>query len=782
MYSFDVFDTLITRRTGSPQGIFALMRDRLGEERAVSGLDGYVIDNFYELRIHSEELARKSAVSQQGEEVTLRDIYAALALCGCLDARQTEYLARLEQELEIANVTGLPENIQRVRELLRQGERVVLISDMYLPEETIRQMLSKADEILGRLPLYVSSEYGMRKTTGNLYRLVQEKEGVGFGDWTHIGDNLHQDIEVPYWLGIRVELTEQTWMSDFEKGLLETYGDDSRLQLTVGAAKMGAKQPEAYRIGYRYAGPLLYSYAEWIVDQAVKKGLKRLYFIARDGYLAKRIVDIMLDKRGIDIATGYIYGSRKAWRMPSLSKEHYNLYQMFLWSHYYKITSLGILAATMHVPLEELYGYLPGIYAKDREDDRISARELEYIVRKLSGDREFWRYHLQRLQEERALCQEYLAQEIDTSDDSFAFVDVAGGGLTQGCLRELIKDRYQKPIHTFFFKIDRVNLAEGSVTDTFMPGFLKNDLIIEMICRAPHGQTGEYARQNGKVVPVLEEAESRLLIEHGFYDYERGIEDFARRMCDVSLSAGISIGSMKNVLLYLKHIGENPSGDVLEYFASTPNNETGRDAEAVEYAPRLTRADMEAIFLGRTNEPLGLLYKGTDFHYSLLRATEEERALIERYKREHDGMPGRLYRQKAELEQRALRERYGGAAFYPVRLLEEKLVIYGAGKFGRNLYRRLADYGRHKIVLWADKNASACRQQLREDFSVEVQDVSALPGADFDQIVIAVADKELAGTIRKELRQMGIAGAKMIWLPPCGNPGMAAEWESKGIG
>ena len=777
MYSFDVFDTLITRRTGSPQGIFALMKDRLRREKHTSGLDDYVIDNFYELRIHSEELARKSAVSQQIEEVTLQDIYAAMSLCGCLDLKHREYLLQLEQELEIANTVGLCENIQKVKELLGQGEKLVLISDMYLPKETICQMLSQANEILGHLPLYVSSEYGLRKTTGNLYRLVQEKEQISFKDWTHIGDNLYQDIEVPYGLGIRVELTEKARLSDFEKELLETYGDDSRLQLMIGAAKMGGEQADAYRMGYRYAGPLLYSYSEWIVDQAVKKGIRRLYFIARDGYLVKQIVDIMLDKRKTDITTGYIYGSRKAWRMASLSEEHYNLYQMFLWSHYYKITTLSELAVTMHFPLEELYGYLPGTYAKDRENDKISGQELEYIIRKLSADKTFRQYHLQKLKEEKVLAQKYLAQEIDISDDNFAFVDVAGGGLTQGCLRELLKDRYQKPIHTFFFKIDRVNLVEGSVTDTFMPGFLKNDLIIEMICRAPHGQTGAYAEQNGKIVPVLEGVENKLLIEHGFYEYERGVEDFTEIMCDTSRNAGIDIGSMKNILLYLKHIGENPSKDVLEYFASMPNNETGRDTEVVEFAPRLTRVDMETIFLGRTHEPFGLLYKGTDFDYSLLRATEEERNLIEYYKKEHGGTIGRLYRQEKEREERNLRERYARAAFYPVRLLEERVVIYGAGKFGQDLYKRLMEDGEHQVVLWVDKKAAACRQQG----FIDVHDVADIVKVSYDQIVISVMDKALAADIRDELQGIGISEEKIIWLPSYNSPNQA-EWKREGLG
>ena len=805
MYSFDVFDTLISRTTATPQGIFALMKDRLQNEKRVNGLHDYVIANFVELRIHSEELIRKAGSFQNIEEVTLRDIYDAMSVCGCVDEKQIEYLCQLEETVELANVTEIPKNVRRLKALLEQGEKVVLISDMYLSREIIQKMLLQVDDVLGKLPLYVSSEYGKRKTTGNLYRLVQEKEQVNYDGWIHIGDNMYQDIEVPYSMGIQVELAARAELSDFEKELLDRYGDDSRLQLMIGAAVKaeasgGLKRLEeteksnkseipsagissaAFHIGCRYAGPVLYCYAEWLVEQAVKRGIKRLYFIARDSYLVKQITDIILGRKNVDIATSYIYGSRKAWRMPSLSREHYNLYQLILWSHVFRITTLEELASALHMSVQELYGFLPGTFAKHPENNHISNQELEYIAWKLSSNEKFKAYHLQALQKERQLSRQYLLQEIDFTDDNFAFVDVSGGGLTQGCLRELIRDRYGKPIHTFFFKIDRVNLVEGSVTDTFMPGFLENNLTIEMMCRAPHGQTKGYVEKDGKVEPVLEEAESAQLIGHGFYEYEKGIMEFSKLMCEVSMKSGQRVGSMKNILLYLKHVAEEPSQDVLEYFASMPSSESGRGEETIEYAPRLTEADMEAIFLGRTYEPMEWFYKGTDLNYSIMRATEAEKAMMEHYKKEHNGAPGKLYRQKSERNQRSMRERYNSAAFYPVRLLEERLAIYGAGKFGRNLYRKLTDNGEHKIALWVDKNAAACRQQIREAFSAEVQDVSALLTTEYDQIVIAVLDRKLAGTIREELQQLGIAGEKTVWLPSYPYPNMMAEWKSEEIG
>ena len=283
MYSFDVFDTLITRTTAAPQGIFALMKEQLYKEQSVNKLDGYVVENFFELRIHSEELARRAGRYQGREEVTLYDIYKAMAVCGCLEEEQIRYLCQLEADTEIANVSGIEKNIHYLKGLLNRGEQVILISDMYLPVDTIEKMLLAVDEVFRGIPIYVSSEYGKRKTTGNLYRTVKELDQVDFEEWTHVGDNLFQDIEVPYQLGIRVELSSVTELSEFEKKILRDHGEDSRLQLMVKTALRSISQSEsegkaetARCMGGRYAGPILYSYAEWIVEQAEKKGIKRL--------------------------------------------------------------------------------------------------------------------------------------------------------------------------------------------------------------------------------------------------------------------------------------------------------------------------------------------------------------------------------------------------------------------------------------------------------------------------------------------------------------------------
>ena len=786
LYSFDVFDTVITRKVATPRGIFALMRDKLRKAQREHNIAAYVIENFYELRIHSERLARESFSARKIEEITLPDIYKAMAVSGLLNEEHIFYLCELEKKTEWENVIGIHDNIQKIKALLNQGERVILISDMYLSKKTIQNMLAKVSDILAVLPLYVSSEYGKRKTSGELYRQVQKLENVSFANWIHIGDNKEQDLRIPFELGIRVECWPAMKKTNFEKRLLENYEDDVDLQRIISAAvrsetfygreALEQSQKSAYHIGCHYAGPVLYNYASWIVGQAQERKIRRLYFIARDGYLIKKIVDTIVVKQNIDIKTSYIYGSRKAWRMASLSDSHYNLYQLVLWSQVLRIRKLEDMADVLHLDLCELYPYLPGTYEKNKENTRISTQELEYIVDYLSKNEDFRHFHLQKLSEERLLVQRYLEQEVDMTDDNFAFVDVSGGGLTQGCLWELLKARYSKPIQTFFFKIDRVNLVEQSILYTFLPSFLENNLTIEMMCRAPHGQTKKYEKKEGKLVPVFDTIEAEELIAHGFLAYEKGILDFTECMYENTGKAICS--SLKVILLYLHQISQNPSKEVLKFFASMPSGESGQEHDVIEYAPRLTEQDIKNIFLYRTYEPLEEFYKGTNLNYSVLRANQEENDLIEKCKKERNSVWGRIFRQEKDHFIQAQMEKYGKAAFYPIRLLEERIILYGAGKMGRHLYQRLSEDTEHCVVLWVDKQASVYREQGLES----VRELSELSRFDREPIVIAVAAEKTAEQIRRELEEMGIDKKRILWFYPWNHPCGRGAWKTEGIG
>ena len=132
LYSFDIFDTIITRNTATPDGIFALMQYELQHDSGYACLDEYIKNNFYIIRTNSEKLARENFCRRGIEEITLQQVYMCMATTGRISARDAELLMELELRVEWDNIIGISANIDIIHKLLDQGERVVFLSDMYL--------------------------------------------------------------------------------------------------------------------------------------------------------------------------------------------------------------------------------------------------------------------------------------------------------------------------------------------------------------------------------------------------------------------------------------------------------------------------------------------------------------------------------------------------------------------------------------------------------------------------------------------------------------------------
>ena len=92
----------------------------------------------------------------------------------------------------------------------------------------------------------------------------------------------------------------------------------------------------------------------------------------------------------------------------------------------------------------------------------------------------------------------------------------------------------------------------------------------------------------------------------------------------------------------------------------------------------------------------------------------------------------------------------------------KSVVIYGAGKVGRNYYAQLAKYEQVKVSLWVDK--------VPKKYSYEyhsVLSVNEILKVNYDFIIIAVLKEQIAGEIKNELINIGVPQNKLFWVPPC---------------
>ena len=87
-------------------------------------------------------------------------------------------------------------------------------------------------------------------------------------------------------------------------------------------------QNQLYEQSKKNAAPVLEAYVEWVLREAQRRGIRTLYFLARDGYILRQIAQDLCEAKGIDIQCRYLYCSRMALRVPSyhlLGDETYDL-------------------------------------------------------------------------------------------------------------------------------------------------------------------------------------------------------------------------------------------------------------------------------------------------------------------------------------------------------------------------------------------------------------------------------------------------------------------------
>lgn len=163
----------------------------------------------------------------------------------------------------------------------------------------------------------------------------------------------------------------------------------------------------------------------------------------------------------------------------------------------------------------------------------------------------------------------------------------------------------------------------------------------------------------------------------------------------------------------------------------------------------------------------------TPYHYrirpdSLARATipwEQHRLLYEAlYEALEDRPPAeggvpRLYRFMFEKVILSRYERFLTGPFSDVlfgNLEGRRAALYGAGAFGREIYRRTTEVFPERIVLWVDR-----RWEESQKAGLPVDPVEALLEGEYDVVLIALTDEARCSEIRRSLTEMGIPGKKI---------------------
>ncbi|MBO4335969.1 MAG: CDP-glycerol glycerophosphotransferase family protein [Desulfovibrio sp.] len=506
LYSFDIFDTLISRHVLKPCGIFYGVQEKIATSN--EGFPEIFKIRYAEIRIDAEASVREYVKKSQGDfEITFDGIFDRLKDVYELKALQVELLKKWEIELELSNVIPIKKNIEYAESLLLENETVVLISDMYLPEDIIRKMLGIVSQTLANAKIFLSSTQRVQKTTQKLYLAVYRALApFRYTEWHHYGDNTFADSTVAGNFGITPHIHEIPAFNDFEEGLV-TFCRHYDAYLVAGLlARSRFMHSLSHKEYYAYAhlGFCFIPYIAWVITHALRNKTKTLYFISRDGYFLKIIADSYLTKLNLtdQIRTKYIYGSRKVWRLPAMieevDEEFFSNFGNFVGVDCYSklLKSININHSTFQKLFPELnLGF----------SSSITKHDVKSIVRYFQYSEKFKNYLLQKAAEKRQIVLDYLRQEIDFSED-FAFVEFWGRGYTQTLFGRLLNLAAEKQTKNIYYYFRSILPSEG---DNIRYNFTTNKtslIFVESVfANFPKQTVRAYEKKKDRIVPVMDD-------------------------------------------------------------------------------------------------------------------------------------------------------------------------------------------------------------------------------------------------------------------------------------
>ncbi len=752
LISYDLFGTLIDWKSGNSDGVICLLQDRLEKTKTLN-LDTQFVTQFCLYRKQAVNLARNTYIKAGVEEISLAQIYQAIQLNGFISKEQMHQIYNMELSLRKEQLYLMEQGMEHLKQDLSSGTPAIIVADSILGASILKPWLHDLDPIFDKLRFCLSADYKKCASRGTLFSLLRdERKWKDLEGWKHKSAS---DYPCEVWLkkaGLKFEKLHYNQLPKLEKDLLCKFPFDGTLQLCTGISKKLLQQSDKISVakstGRSIGGTLLTVYVHWVLQISVNKGIKRLYFIARDGYILKQMADVMIQAWKLPIETYYIYGSRKAWRMPSFDGTEEALRLIVLYSN---ANNLRALSSALGIEADVLQSYFAGVNI----DEKFSNAGRNAVARRLCRDESFRHLLREKHQVQRESMKAYLQQEIDTSDEFFAFVEINGTGFTQQCLSTCMQLFYNHPIRTFYFNIYRM-WPENPMCQymVFLPGPIKNSLILEPLTRALHGTTEKYECRDGKWVPVLPEDGGHLLSDYKYDEYIEGCLNFCQVYSEYAqIQDRINLLS---IVSYIENISEYMQEDVFKYIADMPYNHFGRKNTISAYAPLLSKDDVRNIFLLHRSDVWEEYYHGADLEMSISRCSKAIQKKVFFYRKKANKVIERfstLWGHNLVPE----RKKVGLLQDFPVSILGKRFVVYGAGIYGTRLHAYIKEQSGIEIVGWVDKNY---KEKQSQGLPV-TGDASSLMNLKFDILFLAIVKREWAYQAKHELLSMGIEEKKI---------------------
>ncbi len=511
--TFDVYDTLVCRVIYKDRDLWHLV-DREYQKRNHAKPIG-----FYKKREMADHKARKTCPYR---EVTLDEIYEVFA--DLYGQELADACKALEIELEINLTFPNDEVIEAYQYALQQNKKVYIISDMYLTDTIIGQVLEH-NKITGYDKLFVSCIYRKTKHEGGaLFSAVLEEIQAEAKDVLHIGNDAKADIQQSKAVGLDAYLIKPPSRKSYVNES-KAKGDLDYSLLYGFIKKHNSPQtPDslAYRLGFDMFGPIVKGFMEWIKAHKDKYNLDAILFLARDGYVLQDISD----QKG-ELTSFYSYLSRRSVVIPMIQYRQSLEDILRLYKSWQPNIRLNTLFNRLGIPYDAEVVRSVGLsesstFTRDElpQDERIQALYSQVRAKVYYNS-----------QEQGQLLSDYLKQYKDYG--RIGIVDLGAGTIVSALQQYSTIKNYNIDWIPLYLQNSHeptdsyINVSQNYELQTALRlGYM----FLEVFFTAPHGTTLGYEyNEKCEAVPLLEDYEYSSMPEkykNHLLELHQGAKDF----------------------------------------------------------------------------------------------------------------------------------------------------------------------------------------------------------------------------------------------------------------
>lgn len=352
--------------------------------------------------------------------------------------------------------------------------------------------------------------------------------------------------------------------------------------------------------------PALDSYVIWVLQNALENGIRRLYFLARDGYFMYRAAEIFCQRFQLPIECRYLCCSRYSLRIPVFHLDTEEALE-YICRGGIDVTMKNILERS-GITEEEQKEVLRMLQLPFGEQDVIPYAELQKIREKLENCRYFLDCMCAHSREALPGLQGYLTQEGLLEEVPDAIVDSGWVGSMQKTLNQVLTRFGRKKVlegyywglyelptgvkrehyHCYYFN------PEGNLREKVH----FSNCLFEVIYSAPHGMTTGYIYDGNQYQPVYapyDDTRKRFIQRTEVYlmQYTRqlaeNMKDIYETDCDRERRA---------VKKLLKLFMGQPVPDEAEVYGSLEFSDDVLDEEKQQVAAPLTEVELRANHVG----------------------------------------------------------------------------------------------------------------------------------------------------------------------------------------